>query len=129
MRHLLDTHTVLWFLLDSESLSDPAAAIIEGERASEGIVVSIASLWEFTVKHSLGKLQFEGGVASLRSMIDANGWDVLPVAQRHLEALSGLPYLHRDPFDRLLVATALADVLTLVTADENIHGYGVPWVW
>ncbi|MDR1265277.1 MAG: type II toxin-antitoxin system VapC family toxin [Propionibacteriaceae bacterium] len=129
MRHLLDTHTVLWFLWDSKRLSDAAAAIIEGRRPTDGIAVSVASLWEFTVKQSLGKLKFEGGVASLRTMVDANGWDVLPIAQRHLEALSDLPYFHRDPFDRLLVATALADDLTLVTADENIRGYAVPWAW
>jgi PIN domain nuclease of toxin-antitoxin system len=129
VRHLLDTHTVLWFLWDSKRLSDAAAAIIEGRRPTDGIAVSVASLWEFTVKQSLGKLKFEGGVASLRTMVDANGWDVLPIAQRHLEALSDLPYFHRDPFDRLLVATALADDLTLVTADENIRGYAVPWAW
>jgi PIN domain nuclease of toxin-antitoxin system len=129
MRHLLDTHTILWFFDDSEKLPDQAADIIKGKQPSDGIAVSIASLWEFTIKHSLGKLRFDGGVTNLRAMIEANGWDVLPITQSHLKALSGLPYLHRDPFDRLLVAAALSDGLTLVTADENIHAYDVPWVW
>jgi PIN domain nuclease of toxin-antitoxin system len=129
MRHLLDTHTILWFFDDSEKLPEQATDIIEGKQPSDGIAVSIASLWEFTIKHSLGKLRFDGGVANLRAMIEANGWDVLPIAQSHLKALSELPYLHRDPFDRLLVATALSDDLTLITADENIHAYDVPWAW
>jgi PIN domain nuclease of toxin-antitoxin system len=129
MRYLLDTHVILWFLEDSERLSEQAAAIIESGQAQDGIAISVASLWEFVIKHSLGKLHFDGGVASLHTMIAANGWSVMPIVQSHLESLSSLPFLHRDPFDRLLVATALSDGLTLVTADENIHSYGVLWVW
>jgi PIN domain nuclease of toxin-antitoxin system len=129
MRHLLDTHAVLWFLEGSEKLSDTAAEIIEGGHAAGSVCVSVASLWEFAIKQSLGKLRLEGGVAALRAVVDANGWRVLPIAQPHLERLSELPLLHRDPFDRLLIATALSDGMTLVTADRNIHGYDVPWAW
>ncbi|MDR1088424.1 MAG: type II toxin-antitoxin system VapC family toxin [Coriobacteriales bacterium] len=129
MRYLLDTHTVLWFLNDSEKLSKQATAIIEDNQTQDDIVISVASLWEFVIKHSLGKLSFAGGVANLRIMIEANSWDVIPIAQSHLERLSDLPFLHRDPFDRLLSATALSDGMTLVTADDSIHSYDVPWVW
>jgi PIN domain nuclease of toxin-antitoxin system len=129
MRYLLDTHTVLWFLEDSEKLSERAAMIIEDNQAQNSVSISVASLWEFAIKHSLGKLRFDGGVANLRAMIEANGWDVMPIAQSHLEGLSDLPYLHRDPFDRLLIATALSEGMTLVTSDEDIHGYDVRWTW
>jgi PIN domain nuclease of toxin-antitoxin system len=129
MRYLLDTHAVLWFLEGSEKLSERATAVIESDQARNGIGISVASLWEFTIKHSLGKLRFDGGVTSLRAMIEANGWVVIPIAQSHLEGLAGLPFLHRDPFDRLLIATALSERMTIVTADENIHRYDVRWTW
>jgi PIN domain nuclease of toxin-antitoxin system len=126
---LLDTHAILWFFEDSEQLSETAAAIIENKQEQNSVGVSVASLWEFTIKHSLGKLQFDGGVANLRTMIEANGWTVFPIAQSYLECLSGLPFLHRDPFDRLLIATAQSEGMSLITADENIHGYDIPWEW
>jgi PIN domain nuclease of toxin-antitoxin system len=129
VRYLLDTHAILWFLEDSEKLSEQAAAVIESGEAQNSMVISVVSLWEFAIKHSLGKLRFEGGVTNLRAMIDANGWEVLSIAQSHLEGLSDLPFLHRDPFDRLLIATALSEGMTIVTADENIRGYDVRWVW
>ncbi|MDR1728943.1 MAG: type II toxin-antitoxin system VapC family toxin [Acidobacteriota bacterium] len=129
MRYLLDTHTVLWFLEDSEQLSEKAAAVIENRDSDNRIVISVASLWEFTIKHDLGKLRFEGGVTSFRAMIDANGWIVLPIAQSHLENLPGLPPVHRDPFDRLLVATAKSEGIPIVTTDKSIREYDVPCVW
>ncbi|MDR2486569.1 MAG: type II toxin-antitoxin system VapC family toxin [Clostridiales Family XIII bacterium] len=129
MRFLLDTHSILWFLEDSKRLSEQAAVLIENSQAQNSMAVSIASLWEVTIKHSLGKLQFDGGVANLRAMIDTNGWSVLPIAQSHLESLSSLPFLHRDPFDRLLVATALSESIPLITVDENIRRYGVQCIW
>jgi PIN domain nuclease of toxin-antitoxin system len=129
MRYLLDTHTVLWFLEGSEKLSEQATAVIEDTQVQDSLNISVASLWEFSIKHSLGKLHFNGGVANLRTMIEANGWDVMPIAQSHLEGLSDLPYLHRDPFDRLLIATALSEGMTIITADENIHSYDVRWIW
>jgi PIN domain nuclease of toxin-antitoxin system len=119
---------VLWFLEGSEKLSEKAAAIIENG-GKEQIGISVASLWEFTIKHSLGKLRFDGGITNLRAMIEANGWKVLPIAQSHLEGLSALPVLHRDPFDRLLVSIALSEGMTVVTADANIHKYDVLYEW
>jgi PIN domain nuclease of toxin-antitoxin system len=129
MKYLLDTHAVLWFLEGSEKLSEQAATIMEGHQTQNGIGISVASLWEFTIKHSLEKLHFDGGIANLCAMIEANEWDVMPIAQSHLECLSDLPFLHRDPFDRLLIATAQSEGMTLVTADEHIHGYDVRWAW
>jgi len=127
MRYLLDTHTILWFLEGSDRLSETAAQAIEDVDAQNH--VSIASLWEFTIKHSLGKLRFEGGVSALWKIIEANGFIVTPITQAQLKVLSGLPFEHRDPFDRLLIAAALAGDMTILTADENIQKYHSQWKW
>jgi PIN domain nuclease of toxin-antitoxin system len=129
VKYLLDTHTVLWFFEGSEKLSEKAASILEGDARQNSIGISVASLWEFTVKHSLGKLRFDGGVTDLCAMIEANGWYVLPITQSHLGELADLSPLHRDPFDRLLIAVALSERMTFVTADENIQSYGIRWIW
>jgi PIN domain nuclease of toxin-antitoxin system len=127
VKYLLDTHTLLWFLEDSDRLSNTAADIIEDPRTHKS--VSVASMWEFTIKHSLGKLRFDGGVAALWNICRANGFGVTPIAQSHLETLAGLPAEHRDPFDRLLIAATLAEGMTLVTSDASIQRYPLRWAW
>jgi len=128
MNYLLDTHAFLWYFDDSRDLSETVADIIEDGDTQK--YVSIASMWEFSIKYSLGKLAFDGGLAHLWEMVSQNGFTVLPITPPHLEKLvSGLPFHHRDPFDRLIVATAQAEGLTVLTADEDIHKYDVLWVW
>ena len=127
MNYLLDTHAFLWYFEDSEKLSEIAASIIEDTNARK--YVSIASLWEFSIKYGMGKLRFDGGIASLWKMIVQNSYTILPIKQSYLIGVINLPFIHRDPFDRLLVATAQADGLAILTADENIHKYNVPSVW
>jgi PIN domain nuclease of toxin-antitoxin system len=127
MKYLLDTHTLLWYLDDSEKLSETAGAVIE--EAGTQKFVSVASLWEFSIKYSIGKLRLEGGVDALWMMITSNNFTILPILQPHLSNLLGLQFLHRDPFDRLLIATAIAEDLIILTADESIHQYNIPWTW
>jgi PIN domain nuclease of toxin-antitoxin system len=127
MRYLLDTHTALWALGNKAQLSPKAVAIISDVTVS--LVLSVASAWEVAIKVSIGKLEFDGGVASFLARMKENGIIILNVGERHVESVEALPYIHRDPFDRLLVATALADDMTIVTADENIQKYSVNWVW
>ena len=128
MKYLLDTHAFLWYFWDSKELSECASDIIENDDAQK--YVSIASLWEFSVKYSMGKLTFDGGLTHLWDMLSQNNFIVLPITQPQLEALiSELPFHHRDPFDRLIIATAKAEELTILTVDENIQKYDVPWVW
>ena len=91
--------------------------------------VSIASAWEVAIKVRTGKLHLDGGVSEFFNIIYQNGFDLLPITVRHLEIVETLPFIHRDPFDRLLVATAKAEGMTILTADENIHQYEVPTVW
>ena len=127
MKYLLDTHAFLWYFQDSENLSKAAADIIEGARLQKH--VSVASLWEFSIKYGLEKLEFDGGLSHLWRIIVQNHFTILPIAQPYLEGVVHLPPIHRDPFDRLLVATAKADGLTILTADENIRKYDIPTVW
>jgi len=128
MKYLLDTHAFLWYFLDSKDLSNCASNIIEDETVQK--YISIASLWEFAVKYSMDKLTFDGGLTQLWNMLSQNGFTILPITQPQLETLiSELPFHHRDPFDRLIVATAKAEELTIVTKDENIQKYDVPWIW
>jgi len=127
MRYLLDTHAFLWFFDDSAKLSETAADIIEDTNVQK--YVSIASLWEFAVKYSTEKLRFDGGLSHLWEMITKNGFTILPITQSYLTGIIHLPFHHRDPFDRLLVATAQAEDMTLVTADSSMKLYDVKRVW
>ena len=127
MKYLIDTHAFLWCVEGSNKLSETVKTIIRDENKQR--YISMASLWEFSIKHSMGKLGFEGDLARLYSIIKQYDLSVLPILQPHLEKLIHLPFLHRDPFDRLLVATAQADEMTLLTADENIRKYEVSCFW
>jgi len=127
MKYLLDTHAFLWYFEDSDKLSETAASIIKDTNVQK--YISVASLWEFAIKYSLGKLQFDGGLAHLREIIAKNGFVILPITQAYLAGIIHLPFIHHDPFDRLLVAVAQADEMTLLTADANIQKYGVLSVW
>ena len=127
MNCLLDTHVVLWFLGDNEKLSKAALNTIL-EPANEKYV-SIASAWELAIKIGLGKLKFDGGVDNFFKTISDNGFFLLPIKEEHIKQVEKLPFLHRDPFDRLLVASVLSEDMSLITADENIHRYDIPCIW
>jgi len=128
MKYLLDTHAFLWYFQDAHELSERAAGIIEDAHVEK--YVSIASLWEFSIKYSMGKLVFDGGLTNLWNMISQNGFIILPIEQPHLEVVvADLPFRHRDPFDRLIIATAKAENMSILTVDENICKYEVACVW
>ncbi len=127
MKYLLDTHTLLWYFDDSYKLPNAIATEIENMDAQK--FISVASLWEFTIKHNSGKLSFDGGISTLCKMLNANRFTVLNITEPYLIKLGAIPLLHRDPFDRLIIATAIVDDITILTADENIHKYDVRWMW
>lgn len=120
MRLLLDTNALLWWEEESPRLGAATRAMI---RSSESVYVSAASAWEAEIKRALGKLTFSGDVGE---MIVANSFIELPVHVRHATTLRLLEQHHRDPFDRMLVAQALVEGCTLVTADHHLARYGVP---
>ena len=127
MRYLLDTHTFLWSCDDSDKLSHTARKIINS--MDEQKYISVASIWEFSIKYSTGKLIFEGGLSRLYEIVLQYNLTILPIRKSYLTYLIDLPFIHRDPFDRLLIATAIADCITILTADENIHKYDAPSIW
>lgn len=121
---LLDTQVVLWAWSDARRLTPTAwAAIADPDRR---IVVSAVSLWEIAIKRSLGKLI---APVNLGARLVANGAQLLEIAPKHAEAVGELPWHHRDPFDRLLVAQALIEGMTIVSCDAELARYGVTVVW
>ena len=127
MRLLLDTHTFLWSIT-SRRLSPVADTAFLEPRNS--LYLSVASYWEMCIKLSLGKLALPDNwqqVAELAMTVNAIHW--LPINPRHCREVIGLPHLHRDPFDRLLVAQARLEGLTLLSADPNLGRYDVAVVW
>jgi PIN domain nuclease of toxin-antitoxin system len=124
MKNLLDTHTALWFLNGERLTSNTKDLITHGEN-----YISVVSLWEVAIKMNIGKYSFEGGFSALRDLVKDNGFIVLPIKDEYMEWLFSLPLIHRDPFDRLIIATALSEDLTIITTDENIQKYDVSWTW
>jgi PIN domain nuclease of toxin-antitoxin system len=131
LSYLLDTHVLLWAsdTVESQRLSKPAVAALAD--TTQDIYISTAALWEIAIKASLpDRFEFfRGSLADLYTFIDANGIRLLGIRQSHLEALQKLPSIHRDPFDRLIVASALAEDMVIITADKNIQNYPAAWLW
>lgn len=123
MTLLLDTHVLLWWLDEPRLLSEAARkAIADGKNP---VYVSAAVVWEISIKRSLGKLDAPD---DLEAAITANRFLPLPVTIPHALAVAGLPSLHRDPFDRLLIAQAKHEGFKLVSRDPHIPAYGVPHI-
>ncbi len=124
MRLLLDTHILLWTIAESRRLSAEARALI-GDAGSD-MIFSVVSLWEVAIKTGRGRDDFQIDVGSLRRQLLDNGYAELAVAGAHVVALAALPPLHKDPFDRMLVAQAMAEGVTLLTADPAVARYPGP---
>ena len=125
--YLLDTHTAIWFFNGDGMLSQAAKRSILD--ISNHKYLSIISAWELAIKIGLGKLDFDGKAAGFIQLAENNGFTIIPIKTTHLAVLETLPSIHRDPFDRLLIATAIAEQMTLITIDENIVKYDVPRIW
>ena len=127
MKYLLDTHVAKWALDDDAKVSGKTKSILED--TSLQICISLASAWEIAIKISVGKLSIEGGSAFFIEKLRRLGVELLHVEVEHIAIVEKLPLLHRDPFDRILISTAIAEHMTIITADENIQKYDVPWIW
>ena len=127
MRVLLDTHAFLWFIADDSRLSARARAAI-GD-ATEAFL-SLASCWEMSIKVSVGKLTLATPIERfLPEHLSINGIQLLEIDLADVLAVAGLPFHHRDPFDRLLAAQAAHDKLAIVSADPVFRKYGVKRIW
>ena len=128
MKLLLDTHTFLWADHEPAKLSAQARALLS-DPANERLL-SVASLWEMQIKSMLGKLTLRLPLPELiREHESVNSVVVVAVTSRHVFDLTGLPSIHGDPFDRLLIATARAESATLLSADPIFRNYPVPVIW
>jgi PIN domain nuclease of toxin-antitoxin system len=124
MRLLLDTHILLWGAIEPERLSRVASSLIES--LDNEVVFSALSIWEVAIKTSLGRADFRLDAGLLRRSLFDNGYAELAVAGVHAATLAGLPPIHKDPFDRMLVAQAISEGLTLVTSDPTVAKYPGP---
>ncbi|WP_439684060.1 Toxin of a toxin/antitoxin system [Cupriavidus oxalaticus] len=124
MKVLLDTHLLLWAAGLPERLSPKARSLLEAPDAQ--LFFSAASLWEIAIKHSPGRADFRVDARLLRRGLLDNGYSELPVASAHAVAIDCLPAIHRDPFDRLLVAQATVEGITLLTSDALVAQYPGP---
>ena len=128
MRLLLDTHTFLWFVLGDSQLSQTAMSLIVGPANEKWI--SPACYWEVAIKVSIGKYTLPvPHEVFFETAIRLNGFGVFPIEPKHTAIVATLPFHHKDPFDRLLIAQAMAEGIPLVSADDAFDPYGVQRLW
>jgi len=125
--YLLDTHAAIWQFNGDTALSDTARQIIRDR--SNRAYISIASVWEIAIKINIGKLNFDGNTANFLHLAYLDDITILSVKPNYLLTYETLPIIHRDPFDRILIATAMVEKMTLISADKDIAKYNVPQVW
>jgi len=125
---LLDTHAMLWYAFADDRLSTQSKKAIEN--LQNEVFISVASLWEITIKHQIGKLKLGMDLDTFfQFMTQQTDFKLASLEPTHLSAYARLPLLHRDPFDRLLIAQALVLRASLVSADENFVDYNVDVIW
>lgn len=124
MKLLLDTQILLWAAGQPDRLSNTARGLLED--AGNELLFSAASLWEIAIKSSLGREDFRVEPRLLRRGLLDSGYMELPITSQHAVGVSSLPLLHKDPFDRLLVAQALEEGIALLSADDRLTAYGAP---
>ena len=128
MKLLLDTHTLLWFIGGSSRLSSAARILIEDSENEK--FVSIVSIWEIAVKVSIGKMSLSSPFDILfPHQLQINGFELLPVKVEHASVVASLPFHHRDPFDRLLIAQSIIEDFAIVTADSAFADYTAKLLW
>ncbi len=128
MNLLLDTHAFLWFIDGNTKLSQRARELIEDQANAK--VVSVASLWEMGIKISLGRLQLTRPFEELiPRQMELNGFGLLPLRTSHIAKVIPLPFYHRDPFDRIIVAQCMAESLSLVSLDPMFDKYSIRRFW
>ena len=123
---LLDTCALIWSLFESERLSPAAKQALRGNDRA----VSIASLWEISIKTSLGKLSLPRTVTQIADLCESTEIKILPITPEECEAIQSLPFIHKDPFDRIIIAQAMLLDMPILTEDEKIWRYdAVRTIW
>jgi len=123
MRVLIDTHVFLWFITNSKELSSAAKGLIENQQ--NRLLISIASLWELSIKTAQGKLVIEGGFENVLNDLNMNSIEILPIIFPHTLKQNQLPFHHTDPFDRMIAAQAIFQGFDLISVDAAFDPYFV----
>lgn len=128
MKVLLDTHVLLWVLTDEDRLSAEARRVCLDTKNKP--MVSAASFWELAIKSSIGKIRLkENWCLAFKAELEENAIDWLSITPEHCHRVEHLPFIHRDPFDRMIVAQAMAEKMALVTFDSHLEKYGIDCIW
>lgn len=131
MRYLIDTHVFLWFVSNTEELSQIARTLIEDSQNE--IFISIASLWEISIKTAIGKLNINGNYESVIDDVNDNSIQVLPINFAHTVEQNTLPFHHRDPFDRIIISQAIVENMNFISADrvfdDYLKGKSIKRIW
>ncbi|MBD2292124.1 type II toxin-antitoxin system VapC family toxin [Anabaena sphaerica FACHB-251] len=126
MKQLIDTHTLLWFTMGNPKISDNLRLQIE----NNDNLLSIASVWEMAIKHSIGKLNLEMSFDDfVEQQIIGNGMILKKINQQHISVIAQLPLHHRDPFDRMLIAQAMVENIPIISADTIFDAYPIQRLW
>jgi len=123
MNILLDTCSVLWFLAGDEKMSMHSRDIILNTENT--IYVSIATIWEVAIKLSINKLSFNGGINGFVEALNVEDFSLLEISAEHTKAVASLPFIHRDPFDRMLIAQVMTEGMPIMTTDSEILKYDI----
>jgi PIN domain nuclease of toxin-antitoxin system len=128
MRLLLDTHIFIWYVTDNPKLSATTRALID--KGDNDILLSIVSIWEIAIKHSAGKLSFALPFRMfIEQQLRENSIELLNINLEHIEVVESLPFHHRDPFDRLIVAQAMVERMPVLSADSIFDAYPIRRLW
>jgi PIN domain nuclease of toxin-antitoxin system len=131
MQYLIDTHIFIWFIQNSSNLNPRMRRLIED--ANNEIFISIASLWEISIKNSIGKLHLAKGFGAMTNYLNDNSIEILPIDFAHTVENNKLPFYHRDPFDRIIIAQAIVENLDFISADavfdEYLAGKSIARIW
>jgi PIN domain nuclease of toxin-antitoxin system len=127
MRYIIDTQAFIWYAIGDRQLSKTALEIIESDSIR---YISIASLWEMSIKSSLGKLNFQVPFEELiLNQLAINSYEILSLELSHVFQLAKLPLIHKDPFDRIMIAQAFTENISIVSIDPHFQNYPVSVIW
>lgn len=127
MQFIIDTHVLIWFINGDKSL--PETAINDIKNINNECFISIASIWEIAIKVNLNKLELKSGFDKIINFLTDLNIEILPITFEHIQTLNTLEFYHKDPFDRLIIAQAIAEQLTIISKDENFKKYQVMVKW
>lgn len=127
MKNLIDTHSLIWFLNGDKDLSEEARKAIVSKNAKN--FVSIASLWELSIKISLGKLVLNAPFSVMIGQIELNGFQILPITFEDTLLLSSLPFYHKDPFDRMIISQSITNKCSIISKDSYFNLYPINLIW